>query len=110
MRERSAGKLARAVLRGPGGRESTWLPGGSTSRTAATSRVCNRPGAGIRRNSDQSSDSVKHSSPARLRDLLETHIAAKTTGNFDVKFAAASLRRSGAGVGYSGRTIGGIGS
>jgi hypothetical protein len=28
MLERSAGKLARAVLRGPGGREPTWLPGG----------------------------------------------------------------------------------
>jgi hypothetical protein len=28
MLERSAGKLARSVLRGPGGREPTWLPGG----------------------------------------------------------------------------------
>jgi hypothetical protein len=28
MLERSAGKLARCVLRGPGGREPTWLPGG----------------------------------------------------------------------------------
>jgi hypothetical protein len=27
MLERSAGKLARSVLRGPGGREPTWLPG-----------------------------------------------------------------------------------
>lgn len=28
MLERSAGKLARFVLRGLGGREPTWLPGG----------------------------------------------------------------------------------
>jgi hypothetical protein len=32
MRERSAGKLARSVLRGPGGREPTWLPGGGADR------------------------------------------------------------------------------
>jgi hypothetical protein len=83
---------------------------GGTSRTGATSRVCHRLGTGIRRNSDQSLDAVKHSSPARLRELLETHIAAKTTGNFGMKFAAASLRRGGAGVGYSGHALGGIGS
>jgi hypothetical protein len=29
MLERSAGKLARSVLRGPGEREPTWLPGGA---------------------------------------------------------------------------------
>jgi hypothetical protein len=30
MLERSAGKLARSVLRGLGGREPTWLPGGAS--------------------------------------------------------------------------------
>jgi hypothetical protein len=34
MLERSAGKLARSVLRGLGGREPTWLPGGSGSTGA----------------------------------------------------------------------------
>ena len=33
MLERSAGKLARSVLRGPGGREPTWLPGDREMRT-----------------------------------------------------------------------------
>jgi hypothetical protein len=32
MRERRAGQLARSVLRGPGGREPTWLPGGFMER------------------------------------------------------------------------------
>jgi hypothetical protein len=31
MLERSAGKLARSVLRGLGGREPTWLPGAVSS-------------------------------------------------------------------------------
>jgi hypothetical protein len=44
MLERSAGKLARSVLRGPGGREPTWLPGGRSAilpqRTTADLAGC----------------------------------------------------------------------
>ena len=36
MLERSAGKLARSVLRGLGGRESTWLPGALMTWGGAT--------------------------------------------------------------------------
>jgi hypothetical protein len=34
MLERSAGKLARSVLRGLGGREPTWLPGDNRKKGA----------------------------------------------------------------------------
>jgi hypothetical protein len=37
MLERSAGKLARSVLRGLGGREPTWLPGDGNRTYAAKS-------------------------------------------------------------------------
>jgi hypothetical protein len=39
MLERSAGKLARSVLRGLGEREPTWLPGGSVQYTVARHRA-----------------------------------------------------------------------
>ena len=39
MLERSAGKLARSVLRGLGGREPTWLPGVRQAKLGASCRV-----------------------------------------------------------------------
>jgi hypothetical protein len=43
MLERSAGKLARSVLRGLSGREPTWLPGGHLYVTAvATAEKASR--------------------------------------------------------------------
>lgn len=38
MLERSAGKLARSVLRGLGEREPTWLPGGIQAENARQKR------------------------------------------------------------------------
>jgi len=39
MLERSAGKLARSVLRGLGGREPTQLPGGARKRRATSQKM-----------------------------------------------------------------------
>jgi hypothetical protein len=39
MLERSAGKLARSVLRGLGEREPTWLPGGSPEMVRDSCRL-----------------------------------------------------------------------
>jgi hypothetical protein len=38
MLERSAGKLARSVLRGLGGRKPTWLPGGGRKLATGADR------------------------------------------------------------------------